>query len=56
VSVFSGEVHLLKYKQQYREPDPATYQLKVQKTILAKIQKQAAALGYKLLPTALVPA
>jgi len=26
------------------------------KTILAKIQKQAAALGYKLLPTALVPA
>ena len=38
------------------EPDPAAYQLKVQKTILAKIQKQAAALGYKLLPTALVPA
>jgi hypothetical protein len=38
------------------KPDPATYQLKVQKTILAKIQKQAAALGYKLLPTALVPA
>jgi hypothetical protein len=35
--------HLLKYKEQYREPDPATYQLKVQKTILAKIQKQAAA-------------
>jgi hypothetical protein len=29
--------HLLKYKEQYREPDPATYQLKVQKTILAKI-------------------
>ena len=48
--------HLLKYKEQYCEPDPATYQLKVQKTILAKIQKQAAALGYKLLPTALVPA
>jgi transposase len=48
--------HLLKYKEQYREPDPATYQLKVQKTILAKIQKQAAALGYKLLPTTLVPA
>jgi transposase len=48
--------HLLKYKEQYREPDPATYQLKVQKTILAKIQKQAAALGYSLLPTALVPA
>jgi transposase len=48
--------HLLKYKDQYREPDPTTYQLKVEKAILARIQKQAAALGYKLLPTALVPA
>jgi hypothetical protein len=48
--------HLLKYKEQYREPEPAAYQLKVQKTILAKIQKQAAALGYGFLPTALVPA
>jgi len=48
--------HLLKYKEQYREPDPNTYQLKVQKSILAKIQKQAATLGFKLLPTALVPA
>src|SRR5467141_33255 len=48
--------HLLKYKDQYREPDPVTYQLKVQKTILNKLQKQAAALGYQLLPTALVPA
>jgi transposase len=48
--------HLLKYKDQYREPDPVTYQLKLEKTIIAKLQKQAAALGYKLLPTALVPA
>ena len=48
--------HLLKYKEQYREPDPTTYQLKVQKAILARIQKQAAALGYKLLPTEVVPA
>ena len=48
--------HLLKYKEQYREPDPTTYQLKVEKAILARIQKQAAVLGYKLLPTALVPA
>jgi transposase len=48
--------HLLKYKEQYREPDPATYQLKVQKSILAKIQKQAATFGFKLLPTTLVPA
>jgi hypothetical protein len=28
----------------------------VEKAILARIQKQAAVLGYKLLPTALVPA
>jgi transposase len=48
--------HLLKYKDQYREPDPVTYQLKLEKTILQKLQKQAASLGYKLLPSALVPA
>lgn len=48
--------HLLKYKEQYREPDPVTYQLKVEKAILARIERQAAALGFKLLPTALVPA
>jgi hypothetical protein len=49
-------VRRIQYKEQYREPDPAAYQLKVQKTILAKMQRQAAPLGYKLLPTALVPA
>ena len=48
--------NLLKYKEQYREPDPVTYQLKLEKTILAKLQKQAATLGYQLLPNALVPA
>lgn len=48
--------HLLKYKEQYREPDPVTYQLKVEKAILARIERQAAALGFKLLPAALVPA
>lgn len=48
--------HLLKYKDQYREPDPITYQLKLEKTILCKLQKQAASLGYQLLPSALVPA
>ena len=48
--------HLLKYKDQYREPDPVTYQLKLEKAILTKLQKQAASLGYKLLPTALLPA
>jgi len=48
--------NLLKYKDQYREPDPVTYQLKIEETILAKLQKQAATLGYKLLPNALLPA
>jgi hypothetical protein len=46
----------LKYKDQYREPDPVTYQLKLEKTILHKLQKQAASLGYQLLPSALIPA
>jgi hypothetical protein len=35
---------------------PLGYQLKVQKAILSKLQKQAGALGYQLLPTALVSA
>jgi transposase len=48
--------HLLKYKDQYREPDPVTYQLKVENAFLRKLQKQAATLGYQLLPTVLVPA
>jgi hypothetical protein len=39
--------HLLKYKEQYREPDPATYQLKVQKTILASLTV-ASCLGKQL--------
>jgi tetratricopeptide (TPR) repeat protein len=38
--------HLLKYKQPYQEPDPAIYQLRLQKSALAKLQRQAAALGY----------
>jgi hypothetical protein len=37
--------HLLKYKEQYREPDPAAYQLKVQKTILAKIHAPEISIG-----------
>ena len=48
--------HLLKYKQPYQEPDPAIYQLRLQKSALAKLQSQAFALGYTLLPTAPVPA
>jgi transposase len=48
--------HLLKYKQPYQEPDPAIYQLRLQKSALAKLQSQASALGYTLLPTAPVPA
>jgi transposase len=48
--------HLLKYKDRYREPDPVTYQIKLEKNIIVRLQKQAANLGYKLLPAALVPA
>ena len=48
--------HLLKHKDQYREPDPVTYQLKLEKAGLARLQKQAAVLGYQLLPNALVAA
>src|SRR3984893_3872556 len=47
--------HLLKYKQPYQEPDPAIYQLRLQKSALSKLQKQAASLGYTLLPTAPLP-
>jgi transposase len=46
---------LLKNKQPYQEPDPVTYQLRLQKSALTKLQKQAASLGYTLLPTAPVP-
>jgi transposase len=45
----------LKNKQPYQEPDPVTYQLRLKKSALTKLQKQAASLGYTLLPTALVP-
>src|SRR6202048_636863 len=37
--------HLLKYKQPYQEPDPAIYQLRLQKSALIKLQSQALALG-----------
>src|SRR6201982_2673930 len=46
--------HLLKYKDQYREPDPATYQLKLHNATLNKLQKQAAIIGYQLVPSPLV--
>jgi transposase len=48
--------HLLKYKQPYQEPDPAIYQLRLQKSALTKLQRQALALGYTLLPTTRLPA
>jgi len=47
--------HLLKYKQPYQKLDPAIYQLRLQKSTLAKLQTQAATLGYKLVPTAPFP-
>ena len=48
--------HLLKYKKPYQEPDPAIYQLRLQKSALTKLQRQALALGYTLLPTTPAPA
>jgi len=48
--------HLLKYKQPYQEPDPVTYQLRLKKSALTKLQRQATALGFTLLPTTSVPA
>jgi transposase len=48
--------HLLRYKQPYQEPDPALYQLRLQKAALAKLQRQATALGYTLLLNAPIPA
>ena len=48
--------HLLKYKQPYQEPDPAIYQLRLQKSALTKLQRQALALGYTLQPTTPSPA
>jgi hypothetical protein len=48
--------HLLKNKRPYQEPDPVTYQRRLQRSALTKLQKQAASLGYTVLPTALVPA
>jgi hypothetical protein len=46
---------LLKYKQPYQEPDPVIYQLRLKKSILTKLQRQAIALGQTLLPTTPVP-
>lgn len=48
--------HLLKYKQPYQEPDPVTYQLRLKKSALTKLQRQAIALGYTLLPATPPPA
>ena len=43
--------HLLKHKQPYQEPDPVIYQTRLKKSALTKLQRQAFALGYTLLPT-----
>ena len=48
--------HLLKHGQPYQEPDPVLYQLRLKKSALTKLQRQATALGYTLLPTTPVPA
>jgi transposase len=44
--------YMLRHKQEYREPDPVTYQAKIQRCRLANLKKQAALLGLDLVPTA----
>jgi len=41
---------MLKHRQEYHEPDPAAYQLKLDKHRLANLRKQAATLGFQLMP------
>jgi len=48
--------YMLKFKQEYREPDPSAYQAKIQRGRLANLKKQAATLGFDLVATASVPA
>ena len=55
-SVSTRTAKVIKNKQPYQEPDSASYQLRLQKSALSKLQRQAIALGYTLLPTAPVPA
>lgn len=43
---------MLKYKQEYRAPDPTAYQAKIQKCRLANLKKQAETLGFDLVATA----
>lgn len=47
--------HLLKDKEPYQDPDPVLYQRRLQISAFTKLQRQAAALGYTLLPAAPSP-
>jgi transposase len=47
--------HLLKDKEPYQDPDPVLYQHRLQISAFTKLQRQAAALGYTLHPTAPAP-
>jgi hypothetical protein len=42
---------MLKHGQQYYEPDPAAYQLRLDRHRLTYLKKQAATLGFELTPT-----
>ena len=42
---------MLKHGQEYTEPDPAAYQLRLDKHRLSYLKKQAATLGFQLTPT-----
>jgi transposase len=48
--------YMLKYKQEYREPDPATYQAKIRKGRLANLKRQAASLGFDIVANTSAPA
>ncbi len=45
---------MLKEGSEYHEPDPATYQLRLDKHRLTYLKKQAATLGFALTPNSVV--
>jgi transposase len=47
--------YMLKYQQEYREPDPKIYQAKILKSRLANLKKQAASLGFDIVANASTP-
>ena len=48
--------YMLKHKQEYREPDPVTYQAKVKECRLASLRKQATKLGFDIVASPMAAA